>query len=36
MLHLPFTHSGVINWSHNLVGLYYSDNKIDYPVFQIL
>lgn len=29
-------HSKVIMWSHNLVNLYYSDDKIDYPVYQLL
>jgi len=29
-------HSGVLSWSHNLVNLYYSDDKIDYPVYQLL
>lgn len=29
-------HSGVIRYSHNLVNLYYSDDKIDYPVYQLL
>lgn len=27
-------HSGTVMWSHNLVTLYYSDDKIDYPVYQ--
>jgi len=29
-------HSGKIDWSHNLINLYYSDDKIDYPVYQTL
>jgi len=29
-------HNGVINWSHNLVSLYYSDDQLDYPVYQKL
>jgi len=28
-------HSGQVVWAHNLVSLYYSDDKIDYPVYQI-
>jgi len=29
-------HSKVISYSHNLVNLYYSDDQIDYPVYQTL
>jgi len=29
-------HNGVIDWSHNLVSLYYSDDRLDYPVYQKL
>lgn len=29
-------HSGVRRYSHNLVNLYYSDDLIDYPVYQVL
>ncbi len=28
-------HTGQVQWSHNLINLYYSDDKIDYPVYQI-
>lgn len=29
-------HSGIRRYSHNLVNLYYSDDQIDYPVYQLL